>query len=183
MVSPHVGHPSRCNWYSVTWALISGSSNTWCRNGSGSSPESLSPQRRHSVGFSCWTSSQSSVGISGRSCFAWPGWPPRFRFDLRFPEAGFACGCCVLGGSDEFCGVTPNLVSSSRNRSKSMTTNARTAGVISASSSGGMACGMGLVDDIMHVIPKNAACVQINFSKIGPRGVNGYLRNRHPITA
>ena len=26
----------------------------------------------------------------------------------------------------------------------------------------------------MHVIPKNAVCVQINFPKIGPRGVNGY---------
>jgi hypothetical protein len=31
------------------------------------------------------------------------------------------------------------------------------------------------VDDIMHVIPKNAVCVQINFPKIGPLGVNGYV--------
>ncbi len=108
-----------------------------------------------------------------------PYWPPSYwgkdsRPLYPFSEAGFACGCRVLGGSDEFCGVKPNLASSSRILSKSITTNARTAGFISASSSGGMACGMGLVDDIMHVIPKNAVCVQINFSQIGPRGVNGY---------
>ncbi len=39
-------------------------------------------------------SSQSSVGISRRSCFGWPGYPPRFFFDLRL-------GVATIGKSSE----------------------------------------------------------------------------------
>ena len=105
VVSPHAGHASRCRWYSVTCGLISGNSHTWCRRGSGSLPESFSPQRRHSVGLRGFTSSQSSVGINGRSCFLCPGCPPRFFFDLRLDDAGLAWGCTLLGGNEEFWGV------------------------------------------------------------------------------
>ncbi len=48
-----------------------------------------------------------ALKISGRSCFGWPGCPPRFFFDLRFRDGGLACGCRVLGGSEEFRGVLP----------------------------------------------------------------------------
>jgi DNA-binding transcriptional MocR family regulator len=41
-------------------------------------------QPRHSVGFRGCTSSQSSLGIRGRSCLGWPGWPPRRFFGSRF---------------------------------------------------------------------------------------------------
>ena len=40
-------------------------------------------------------------------CFLCPGWPPRFFFDFGFCCGGLACGCRVLGGSDEFWGVLP----------------------------------------------------------------------------
>ena len=53
-------------------------------------------------------------------------------------------------------------------------TNARTAGVIWASSCGEIASGFGLADDIMHVVAEIAAHVQISFAKNRPRGVNGY---------
>ena len=72
----------------------------------------LSSKRQHSAGLSGFTSSQSSAGINGRSCFAWPGCPPRLFLDLRFFVCGRACGCCELGGSEEFCGFRPNRDSS-----------------------------------------------------------------------
>ena len=109
-------------------------------------------------------SSQWSVGINARSCFSWPGCPPRFLFDLCFCDTGLACGCWVLGGRDEFCGVMPTLASSFPMRSSSDSTKARTAGVISASSSRGIASGPGLADDIMYVVPENVFHVQIKFA-------------------
>ena len=110
VVSPQQGHVSRCCWYSVTCGLISGNSQTWCRNGSGSLPESFAPQRRHSVGRKGIVSAHCPLGINGRSCFSWPGCPPRFFFDLRLGGCGRAWGCCVLGGSEEFCGVLHDFV-------------------------------------------------------------------------
>ncbi len=62
------------------------------------------------------------------------------RFDLRLDGCGRACGCCVLGGSEEFWGVFRPCSSSSTRpssfpiRSSNVFTKARTAGVISASS-------------------------------------------------
>jgi hypothetical protein len=48
-------------------------------------------------------------------------------------------------------------------------TKARTAGVISASISGGMTIGLAVVDDIIYVVPENAVHVQISFCPpIGP---------------
>jgi hypothetical protein len=41
-------------------------------------------------------------------------------------------------------------------------TKARTAGVISASISGGMVIGLAVVDDIIYVVTKNAVHVQIS---------------------
>ena len=74
---------------------------------------------------------------------------PRFLFDLLFCGAGLAWGCCVLGGNEEFCGVfRPRSSSSTRAssfaiRASNISTKARTAGVISASSSGGITSGRG----------------------------------------
>jgi hypothetical protein len=53
-------------------------------------------------------------------------------------------------------------------------TKARTAGVISDSSSGGIVSEFGLADDIMHVVSENPPCVQVSFPKQCHRGVNGY---------
>lgn len=41
-----------------------------------------------------------------------PGCPPRFFRDVGFGFTGLACGCCVLGGSEEFSDVFFSLASS-----------------------------------------------------------------------
>ena len=86
----------------------------------------------------------------------------------------FGMGCTALGGNEEFCGVF-RPCSSCAIRSRSDWTNARTAGVISASSSGGIASGLVSLDGMVYVVPEKPLRVQINFSKNGPRAVNGYL--------
>ena len=69
----------------------------------------------------------------------------------------------MLGGNEEFCGVNLAMASSFPIRSSSDSTKARTAGVISFSSSGGTVSGLFLADDIMHVVPENPVHVQISF--------------------
>ena len=52
--------------------------------------------------------SSHSIGRhQGPLVFLVAGLPAAFLFDLGFRGAGLACGCCVLGGSEEFCGVLP----------------------------------------------------------------------------
>ena len=76
-------------------------------------------------------------------------------FDLLFCGVGLAWKCCALGGNEEFCGVfRPRSSSSTRAssfaiRSSSISTKARTAGVISASSSGGIPSGR-----VCYVVPR-----------------------------
>jgi len=109
-----------------------------------------------------------------------PGWPPRFFFPFPFRGLGFACGCWLLGGSEEFWGLSPNRPSRYAMRARRDSVNPCTAGVISAASSGGIVIGVRLTDDIVHVVPKILVRVQPSFSeKRAPelsRGVNGYLR-------
>jgi len=89
--------------------------------------------------------------------------------------AGLEWGCTLLGGKEEFCGFNPSRASSLPIRSSNVCTKARTAGVISDSSSGGIVSEFGLADDIMHVVSENPPCVQVSFPKQCHRGVNGYL--------
>ncbi|MFH1269219.1 MAG: hypothetical protein ABIK89_26110, partial [Planctomycetota bacterium] len=58
----------------------------------------------------------------------------------------------------------------------SNSTNARTAGVISASSAGGIASGFALADDMVHVVLENALHVQINFAKEATQGASDYVQ-------
>ena len=60
-------------------------------------------------------------------------------------------------------------------RSSNASTNTRTTGVISASSSGGIVSGLFSADDMIHVVPKDPFHVQISLSKNAPQGVNDYL--------
>ena len=80
----------------------------------------------------------------------------------------------MLGGNEEFCGVNLAMASSFPIRSSSDSTKARTAGVISASSSGGIVNGLFSADDMIHVVPKNPFHVQISLPKNVPQGVNHY---------
>jgi len=89
---------------------------------------------------------------------------------LRFGGFGRLCGCWLLGGNEEFCGVFPfacssnssNRASSFAIRSRSNPTKLRTAGVISASSSGGIAIDSIFEDEMVYVVLEKRIHVQIN---------------------
>ena len=94
---------------------------------------------------------------------------PRFFFlSPRFGRFGLACGCCELGGSEEFCGVSFWMRSSRSairvsKRSINASTKVFTAGVISASISGGMTGRLVLFgDDITYVVAVLPIQVQIS---------------------
>lgn len=71
----------------------------------------------------------------------------------------------MLGGKDEFWGLIPNRASSFLIRSHSVSANARTAGVISASSSGGIISRSGT-----NLVP-----APTNLPQGNSRGVNSYI--------
>ena len=90
---------------------------------------------------------------------------------LHVVGCGRACGCCELGGSEEFWVFSASssfkLVSI---RPSNIFTKARTAGVISASRSGGIVMDLMFEDDIVHVVLENRVHVQINSSHKTPPG-------------
>src|ERR1700761_4623658 len=111
------------------------------------------------------SSSQRSVGNNGLLCFGCPGCPPCFLFDLGFLGTGLACGCCVLGGREEFCGVLLSRASNS---------------AILASSSRMIICASGVCRAISSSvipssdIPKVSPKWPIARRPVSPRPVNGY---------
>src|SRR6185312_1763297 len=94
--TPHFGQKSAWSWYSSMVPVTFGTSKTWWRKGSRSSPSSASPHRRHASGFTIVVRSTRSGGTSGRECFSCPGCPPRRR-PVRFGSAGGG----EPGGSDD----------------------------------------------------------------------------------
>ena len=97
---------------------------------------------------------------------------------FAFGGCGRLCGCCVLGGSEEFWGVLPFTCRSNSSirassfaiRSRSNPTKPRTAGVISASSSDGIVMDSIFKDDMVYVVLENGVHVQINLPKKRPPG-------------
>ena len=115
-------------------------------------------------------------GNQGRSCFSWPGCPPRFFFDLRFGGCGLACGCCVLGGREEFCGVLPFTC-----RSNVLDPRFQLGNLRQQQADDGLGFRRLAGDDFFgdfqrHAlsVAENPSRVQINLSKTRLLGVNGY---------
>src|SRR3954453_21956826 len=89
-------HVKRWSRYSSTTGWTGGSSATWCRIGSGSSPCNGRWHQRHWGGLESVTWRGCLGGKRGRAWRRWPGWPPRF-----LPEAGAGGGRLTEGGSEE----------------------------------------------------------------------------------
>jgi hypothetical protein len=92
----HRGHAGRWGRYSSTTGRTGGTSATWWRIGSRSSPARASPHQRHRGGLHSKTWRSCSGGTSGRAWRCRPGCPPRF-----LPEAGVGGRRLTEGGSDE----------------------------------------------------------------------------------
>src|SRR3954451_7470596 len=90
------GHTRRWSRYSSTTGVTGGTSATWCRIGSGSSPDRSVRHQRHSGGLQSMTWRSCSGGTSGRDLRRCPGCPPRF-----LPEAGTGGRLLTEGGSEE----------------------------------------------------------------------------------
>src|SRR3954447_7505353 len=90
------GHFRRWSRYSSTVGWTGGTSATWCRIGSGSSPCNTWWHQRHWGGLQSMTWRTCSGGASGRACRRWPGCPPRL-----LPEAGVGGRRLTEGGSEE----------------------------------------------------------------------------------
>lgn len=168
---PHFSQWPRCNRYSFTIGLMGGSSQTWCRIGSVEPVCTSPPHRRHPSGTQSCTASHSSAGISLRACLVCPFWPPCFRFlpatAFRF---GLACGCSLLGGSEEFRGVSfSSFSSSSRIRFSYFSTRASIK-ARAGSASGGSSRRFGTSDSLI----KRTSQITPNRDRAIHRPVNGY---------
>src|SRR5512143_3719422 len=93
---PHRGQRRRGSRYSSTTGWMGGTSATWCRSGSGSSPCNSWPHQRHSCGWHSIPCRSCSGGTKTRGWWRGPGCPPRF-----FPEGGAGGRRLTEGGSED----------------------------------------------------------------------------------
>jgi hypothetical protein len=115
------------------------------------------PQRLHVVTL--------RGGNEGRSCFSWRG-ARRVSFwtcvSAAAAERVDAAGSEAAGG---VCGFKVSLALSPAVSSSGAGTRVRTAGVISASSSGGIVSRLGLAGDMTHVVFENRDYVELSFAE------------------